>query len=146
VIHHGEFVALVGPSGSGKTSMLAMLAGLLSPGENQFHFSGQLSGGQQQRVAIARALVHRPEVVLADEPTTSLDTVGAFQVIEAFASLIHERVGIMLTHDFRMAKYVDKVIQMFDNFACQSNPKLVLLDRFRILYSSLPAGVHESHV
>lgn len=76
----------------------------------------QLSGGQQQRVAIARALVHNPAVVLADEPTASLDTERAFQVVETFASLIHEqgRAGIMVTHDLRMVKYVDRVIHMVD--------------------------------
>ncbi|MEM7800948.1 MAG: ABC transporter ATP-binding protein [Chloroflexota bacterium] len=76
----------------------------------------QLSGGQRQRVAIARALVHDPAVVLADEPTASLDTERAFQVVETFASLIHEenRAGIMVTHDLRMCAFVDKVIQMID--------------------------------
>jgi putative ABC transport system ATP-binding protein len=160
-IHPGEFVALVGPSGSGKTSMLAMLAGLLSPSSGQIriagedlskmserkrtrfrrraigfafqsnnlvpylnaqenvelmlrlngnynrvgrqraidlldrlglgdrlrNYPGQLSGGQQQRVAIARALIHEPSVVLADEPTASLDTERANQVVRTFAEL-----------------------------------------------------------
>ena len=76
----------------------------------------QLSGGQQQRVAIARALIHNPAVVLADEPTASLDTERAFQVVETFAKLIHEnnRAGIMVTHDLRMCQYVDRVLQMQD--------------------------------
>src|SRR5574339_606020 len=76
----------------------------------------QLSGGQQQRVAIARALIHNPSVVLADEPTASLDTERAFQVVETFANLIHEqnRAGIMVTHDLRLTQYVDRVLQMQD--------------------------------
>jgi putative ABC transport system ATP-binding protein len=76
----------------------------------------QLSGGQQQRVAIARALIHSPAVVLADEPTASLDTERAYQVVETFANLVHEneRAGIMVTHDLRMCQYVDRVLQMQD--------------------------------
>ena len=76
----------------------------------------QMSGGQQQRVAIARALIHAPTVVLADEPTASLDTERAFQVVKTFAALIHEdnRAGIMVTHDLRMVQYVDRVLQMQD--------------------------------
>jgi len=77
---------------------------------------GQMSGGQQQRVAIARALIHNPSLVLADEPTASLDTERAYQVVETFAGLIHEqkRAGIMVTHDLRMCEYVDRVLRMQD--------------------------------
>jgi putative ABC transport system ATP-binding protein len=88
----------------------------LGLGERLKNLPSQLSGGQQQRVAIARALVHSPDIVLADEPTASLDTERAFQVVETFADLIHARnlAGIMVTHDLRMCQYVDKIIQMRD--------------------------------
>lgn len=81
-----------------------------------YNLPSQMSGGQQQRVAIARALIHAPTLVLADEPTASLDTERAFQVVETFAALIHEngRAGIIVTHDLRMVKYVDRVLQMRD--------------------------------
>ena len=76
----------------------------------------QLSGGQQQRVAIARSLINQPSLVLADEPTASLDTERAFQVVETLANLVHEqdRAGIMVTHDLRLVQYTDRVIQLLD--------------------------------
>jgi putative ABC transport system ATP-binding protein len=88
----------------------------LGLGQRLKSLPGQMSGGQQQRVAIARALIHNPTVVLADEPTASLDTERAFQVVQTFAALIHEnnRAGIMVTHDLRMCQYVDRVLQMRD--------------------------------
>jgi putative ABC transport system ATP-binding protein len=88
----------------------------LGLGERMKNLPSQLSGGQQQRVAIARALIHNPSLVLADEPTASLDTERAFQVVETFANLIHEqnRAGIMVTHDLRLTQYVDRVVQMRD--------------------------------
>jgi putative ABC transport system ATP-binding protein len=88
----------------------------LGLGDRLGNLPRQLSGGQQQRVAIARALIHNPSVVLADEPTASLDTERAFQVVETFASLIHEqkRAGIMVTHDLRMCQHADRIIQMMD--------------------------------
>ena len=62
------------------------------------------------------SLIHNPSVVLADEPTASLDTERAYQVVQIFADLIHEenKAGIMVTHDLRMCRYVDRVIQMID--------------------------------
>jgi len=88
----------------------------LGLGDRLKSLPSQLSGGQQQRVAIARALVHSPDIVLADEPTASLDTERAFQVVGTFAKLIHAQnlAGIMVTHDLRMCRFVDKIIQMRD--------------------------------
>ena len=109
----------------------------LGLGERLGNYPGQLSGGQQQRVAIARALIHEPSVVLADEPTASLDTERANQVVSTFAELIHEqqRAGVMVTHDLRMCKYVDRVIQMVDGKISQ-----ILTDRQEI---AAMAKMHE---
>jgi len=94
----------------------AELLSRLGLGDHLHFLPGQMSGGQQQRVAIARALIHNPALVLADEPTAALDTERAYQVVQTFAGLIHERRGggIMVTHDLRMCKYVDRVLQMRD--------------------------------
>jgi putative ABC transport system ATP-binding protein len=88
----------------------------LGLGERLKSLPNQLSGGQKQRVAIARSLIHNPSVVLADEPTASLDTERAYQVTQLYADLIHEngKAGIMVTHDLRMCRFVDKLIQMKD--------------------------------
>jgi putative ABC transport system ATP-binding protein len=100
---------------AGKLRAQELLA-RLGLAERMHNLPGQMSGGQQQRVAIARALIHNPSLVLADEPTASLDTERAYQVVETFAGLIHEqnRAGIMVTHDLRMCEYVDRVLQMQD--------------------------------
>ncbi len=100
---------------AGKLRARELLA-RLGLGERLNNLPGQMSGGQQQRVAIARALIHNPSLVLADEPTASLDTERAYQVVETFAGLIHEqnRAGIMVTHDLRMVEFVDRVLQMQD--------------------------------
>jgi putative ABC transport system ATP-binding protein len=100
---------------TGKLRARELLA-RLGLGERLHNLPGQMSGGQQQRVAIARALIHNPSLVLADEPTASLDTERAYQVVETFAGLIHEqkRAGIMVTHDLRMCEFVDRVLLMQD--------------------------------
>lgn len=100
---------------TGKLRARELLA-RLGLAERMHNLPGQMSGGQQQRVAIARALIHNPSLVLADEPTASLDTERAYQVVETFAGLIHEqnRAGIMVTHDLRMVEYTDRVLLMQD--------------------------------
>ncbi|MHB8135623.1 MAG: ABC transporter ATP-binding protein [Anaerolineaceae bacterium] len=100
---------------TGKLRARELLA-RLGLAERMNNLPGQMSGGQQQRVAIARALIHNPSLVLADEPTASLDTERAYQVVQTFAGLIHEqnRAGIMVTHDLRMCEFVDRVLLMQD--------------------------------
>lgn len=93
----------------------------LGMGERLGNLPPQMSGGQQQRVAIARAIIHEPAVVLADEPTASLDTERAFQVVQTLQALMHEKghAGIMVTHDLRMCRYADRVIRMRDGQVAQ---------------------------
>ena len=79
------------------------------------HHPGQLSGGEQQRVAIARAIVHRPSLLLADEPTGNLDRATAADVI-ALIREVHEALNttvVLVTHDEEMASRVaDRVVHL----------------------------------
>lgn len=75
-----------------------------------------LSGGQQQRVAIMRALMNNPKIVLADEPTASLDASRAQEVVEMIRKQIkaNQMIGIMITHDESLFKYADRIVQLYD--------------------------------
>ena len=76
----------------------------------------ELSGGQQQRVAIARALYADPAIILADEPTASLDSEKVEEVGKLFKTLAKqkEKAIILVTHDLRLNKYSDKIYEMLD--------------------------------
>lgn len=76
----------------------------------------ELSGGQQQRVAIARALYADPAIILADEPTASLDSEKVEEVGKLFKSLAKqkEKAIILVTHDLRLNKYSDKIYEVLD--------------------------------
>ena len=73
-----------------------------------------LSGGQKQRVAIARALVKTPEIILADEPTGNLNFAIGEQVIQELVRVAQGKTLIAVTHDERLAKYFDEVVDMND--------------------------------
>lgn len=79
-------------------------------------FPHMLSGGEKQRVAIMRALMNNPKIILADEPTASLDAERATEVIEMIKNQIQSKkmIGIMITHDKRLFEYADKVIELDD--------------------------------
>lgn len=82
----------------------------------QNQYPKALSGGERQCAAIARALYNNPSIVLADEPTASLDTERAYQVTNMLASIAHEqgRGVVMITHDTRLLDKVDRVYVMND--------------------------------
>lgn len=75
----------------------------------------EMSGGQEQRVAIARALVKRPQVVLADEPTGSLDYASGVQIMDLLAEIARDRLVIVVTHDRDLAnRYATRIIELDD--------------------------------
>ena len=84
--------------------------------ERASHRPSLLSGGERQRVAIARALMNEPEVMLVDEPTSSLDTERGLQVVELLKRQVHDRAMtcIMVTHDPRMADHADEELRLVD--------------------------------
>ena len=82
------------------------------------HLPGEMSGGEQQRTAVARALANNPEILLADEPTGSLDPAHATTVFDLLMDLVRKNKMAMLfvTHDMNLASRADKKITIKDGF------------------------------
>ncbi|MDT0110278.1 ABC transporter ATP-binding protein [Listeria booriae] len=76
----------------------------------------KLSGGEKQRVAIARAMMNNPDVILADEPTASLDAERGYSVVQMIAQEVkrNNKAAIMVTHDERILDLVDRVVRIED--------------------------------
>ncbi len=91
------------------------LLDLLGLADKAKNAPGVLSGGQRQRLAIARALANQPTLLLADEPTGSLDSAGGAEVLELFKRLHDDGQTIMLvTHDAKVASAADRIVQLAD--------------------------------
>ncbi|MDW7613915.1 ABC transporter ATP-binding protein [Peribacillus simplex] len=88
----------------------------LGLGNRADHLPEALSGGERQRVAIARSLMNDPEIILADEPTASLDSKRGRDVVEMLAHEVKSRnkAAIMVTHDERMLDLCDRVVNITD--------------------------------
>ncbi|QWK19724.1 MAG: ABC transporter ATP-binding protein [Hydrogenobacter thermophilus] len=85
-------------------------------GDRIYHYPSQLSGGQQQRVAIARAIANNPPIILADEPTGSLDTATGNMIMELLLSLNEsfKTTLIVVTHEPAVASYCKRVVRIKD--------------------------------
>ena len=91
--------------------------------ERSQHRPAELSGGQQQRVAVARAIVHRPSVILCDEPTGNFDSKTSGEVLTLLKRLNAEQntTFLIVTHDAKIASLCDRVIQMDDGLIINSD-------------------------
>ena len=93
----------------------AQLLSLIGMEKRAEHFPAQLSGGERQRVAIARALARDPEIILADEPTGTLDSVTGLEILHIFAKLHNEgRTIVLITHDKHIAEHTKRSIEIKD--------------------------------
>ena len=94
----------------------------------------QLSGGERQRVAIARSFANDPKIILADEPTGSLDSKNSTKILEKLYKLNKEKqvTLIIVTHDMNVAKLADRVIEVLDGQILENNEDSLLHNEIKI--------------
>ncbi|WP_455331264.1 ABC transporter ATP-binding protein [Exiguobacterium profundum] len=104
----------------------------LGLGHRLHHLPSTLSGGEKQRVAVARALINSPQLILADEPTASLDYENGRRVMELLAKQAHEegRRVVVITHDERMLDVCDRVLRVIDGTLTELNKEEGHHDQF----------------
>lgn len=109
---------LSGEKGKGAKDKADELLKELGLTARQNNYPESLSGGEKQRVAIARALMNNPDIILADEPTASLDANRGHKVVKMIADEVKRKnkAAIMVTHDERVLDLVDRVIRIEDGF------------------------------
>ncbi|EHZ2232956.1 ABC transporter ATP-binding protein [Listeria monocytogenes] len=109
---------LSGEKGSAAKERADKLLQELGLTARQNNYPESLSGGEKQRVAIARALMNDPDIILADEPTASLDANRGHKVVQMIADEVKRKnkAAIMVTHDERVLDLVDRVIRIEDGF------------------------------
>ncbi|MFD3446526.1 ABC transporter ATP-binding protein [Microbacteriaceae bacterium 4G12] len=97
----------------------------LGLGHRIHHYPEKLSGGERQRVAIARAFMNDPEVILADEPTASLDSKRGRDVAEMLANEVKTRgkAAVMVTHDERVLDLCDRIVMIKDGTLYEQTPQ-----------------------
>ncbi|MBY9063621.1 ABC transporter ATP-binding protein [Sphingomonas yunnanensis] len=107
-------LALTSPDGAAAKACAAEMLSAVGLADRGEGYARDLSGGELQRVAIARALVHRPALILADEPTGNLDPDTATRVLALFAGAVREHgaAGVMVTHSDASAAVADRVLTL----------------------------------
>lgn len=76
------------------------------------HYPKELSGGEQQRIAIARSLINNPDVILADEPTGSIDKENSTNILKLLKKISKDKCVIIVTHDDNVLKYADEIYNL----------------------------------